>query len=281
MEKRRQPRKRAFETQKELSVLCGSERFSARVTDYSESGFGLEIRRSLQVGSEIRLKGDLAHGIVVKAIDVEAVVRWVVARPNGKYLCGVATGKSTATAFNTADPDYYEVLQLSQNADPETVHRVFRVLAQRFHPDNQHTGDEDHFKTLVRAYEVLSDPAKRASYDAKRPQLQQRWKIFESAAAATGLEAERRKRHGVLQLLYVRRLNEPRDPAMSLHDFEHLLGCPREHLEFTLWFLKENAWLSRFDNGRFAITAQGVDKLESLGEYPQTLNRMIAAPGGH
>ena len=33
--------------------------------------------------------------------------------------------------------DYYEVLQISPNADPDTVHRVYRLLAQRFHPDNQ------------------------------------------------------------------------------------------------------------------------------------------------
>jgi hypothetical protein len=278
MEKRRQPRKRAPETQPELSVQCGSERFSAKIVDYSEGGFGLEIRRSLEVGAQIRLKGSLTQGNTLRAIEFDGVVRWLVPRPNGRYLCGVANGKSSAIAFNSADPDYYEVLQLSHNADPDTIHRIFRVLAQRFHPDNQETGDTEHFRVLARAYEILSDPLKRASYDAKRPQLQQRWKIFDSASAATGIEAERRKRHGILHLLYMRRVNEPRDPAMSLHDFEQMLGCPREHLEFTLWFLKENAWLARSDNGRFTITAQGVDKAELLGEYTLAGNRMIAAP---
>jgi DnaJ-class molecular chaperone len=36
-------------------------------------------------------------------------------------------------------PDYYEALQISVNAEPDTVHRVFRLLAQRFHPDNHET----------------------------------------------------------------------------------------------------------------------------------------------
>ena len=40
------------------------------------------------------------------------------------------------------DVDYYETLQISKNADQETVQRVFRLLAQRFHPDNLETGDE-------------------------------------------------------------------------------------------------------------------------------------------
>ena len=38
--------------------------------------------------------------------------------------------------------DYYEILQISPNAEPETVHRVFRLLAQRCHPDNAETGNE-------------------------------------------------------------------------------------------------------------------------------------------
>ena len=38
--------------------------------------------------------------------------------------------------------DYYELLQISPNAEPETIHRVYRLLAQRFHPDNGQTGDD-------------------------------------------------------------------------------------------------------------------------------------------
>jgi curved DNA-binding protein len=38
--------------------------------------------------------------------------------------------------------DYYEVLQVSTSADPDTITRVYRLLAQRFHPDNQKTGYE-------------------------------------------------------------------------------------------------------------------------------------------
>jgi uncharacterized protein YabN with tetrapyrrole methylase and pyrophosphatase domain len=45
---------------------------------------------------------------------------------------------------NDTEIDYYEVLQISANAEPETVHRVYRLLAQRFHPDNIESGDEGH-----------------------------------------------------------------------------------------------------------------------------------------
>jgi len=63
-------------------------------------------------------------------------------------------------------PNYYEFLQISPNADPETIHRVFQFLAARLHPDIPRTGDAEKFILLRQAYEVLSDPASRAVYDA-------------------------------------------------------------------------------------------------------------------
>ena len=61
--------------------------------------------------------------------------------------------------------DYYEVLQVSPNADPDTIHRIYRLMAQRFHPDNQETGDDTRFRAIHEAYTILSDPQKRAGYD--------------------------------------------------------------------------------------------------------------------
>src|SRR5512135_3384865 len=61
--------------------------------------------------------------------------------------------------------DYYEFLQISPNAEPDTIHRVYRFLAVRFHPDNPETGDTEKFFLLKQAYDVLSDPVRRAEYD--------------------------------------------------------------------------------------------------------------------
>jgi curved DNA-binding protein len=44
--------------------------------------------------------------------------------------------------------DYYEILQLSQRADQETIERVYRLLAKRYHPDNKDTGDAQKFNAL-------------------------------------------------------------------------------------------------------------------------------------
>src|SRR5262249_2245356 len=71
------------------------------------------------------------------------------------------------TVSTEAFVDYYELLQLSPHADDDTIHRVFRHLAKRHHPDAQAGGDPERFKRLLDAYKVLSDPALRATYDAR------------------------------------------------------------------------------------------------------------------
>jgi hypothetical protein len=40
-------------------------------------------------------------------------------------------------------------------------------------------------------------------------------------------------------------------------------GCPREHLEFHLWYLKAKGWIARLENGMLAITVEGVDRAHS------------------
>ena len=58
--------------------------------------------------------------------------------------------------------NYYELLQLSPNAEQLVITKIYRLLAAYYHPDNKQTGDEEKFKSVLKVYEVLSDPAKRS-----------------------------------------------------------------------------------------------------------------------
>ncbi len=62
--------------------------------------------------------------------------------------------------------DYYEVLGVDKNADESSIKKAYRKLAMKYHPDVNKEGDaEEKFREINEAYEVLSDPDKRARYD--------------------------------------------------------------------------------------------------------------------
>ncbi|HSG13307.1 MAG TPA: J domain-containing protein [Gaiellaceae bacterium] len=66
----------------------------------------------------------------------------------------------------TTERDYYEVLGVGRDADEAEIKRAFRALARQHHPDVSEAPDaEQRFKEVVEAYEVLSDPERRATYD--------------------------------------------------------------------------------------------------------------------
>lgn len=162
------------------------------------------------------------------------------------------------------DLDYYELLQVSPTAEPETIHRVYRLLAQRYHPDNQHSGSVERFRALHEAYSVLSDPERRARYDVSYTERkQQRWRL---AAAPARIENDYELEHlirlTVLEVLCAQRRAEPSRPGVFFNDLEALTGKPREHLEFTIWYLGQKNFVQRGDSSQLTITVDGVDYLE-------------------
>ena len=177
--------------------------------------------------------------------------------------------------------DYYETLQVSVNSDPETVHRLFRILAQRFHPDNQATGDPEQFRRVSEAYEVLSDPARRAQYDVHHShQRKERSRLLaEMVRVQTDVEFEQLARMTILDALYARRRLEPREPGVMDADLEELVGRPRDQLEFTLWYLSSKKFIDRQDGSRITITVDGVAYFEEhCLEHRQLLRLTAAAP---
>ena len=160
--------------------------------------------------------------------------------------------------------DHYETMQINANAEPETIHRVYRLLAQRFHPDNVETGNAARFRELTEAYQTLSDPVRRAQYDAVHRQVwRDRWKMIDGANGDVDVRTEQIARLTLLELLYSRRRTEPRQPAISILDVEALVGRPREHLEFSVWFLTQKRFITRGDDSSLTITAEGVEYLEN------------------
>ncbi|MFQ5529227.1 MAG: J domain-containing protein [Gemmatimonadota bacterium] len=172
--------------------------------------------------------------------------------------------------------DHYEVLHLSPNADSETIERVFRLLAKRYHPDNGASGDEAKFRDVHTAYEILVDPERRAEYDVEYDEEKSlQWQIFEQGTALDDREDDHRIFHGILSLLYVARRRDPDTGGLGSVHFEKLLGVPREHLRFPIWYLKKRGLIERLDSGEMAITVDGIDRINSR-DLTLPENRLLA-----
>jgi hypothetical protein len=267
-----------------ISLANGSVQIvTGRLVDVSDFGVGVETDTPFLVGTSLTVSSRFFGAESALRSKAAQVVHCRVTE-QGTYRSGLAFDQTSSENNNgkkekarrptpTRDAqfnDYYEALQISSNADTETIQRVYRLLAQRYHPDNADSGNEEAFRTVLAAYRVLSDPEKRAAYDAKyKVEHSLRWQIFSQndEEEEVGVVDEKRTRTGILSALYKARQRQPDQPDMTLRELESLLGCPREHLNFSIWYLRGKGLIERGDSGRCLITPDGVDRLEESDEF--------------
>jgi curved DNA-binding protein CbpA len=157
--------------------------------------------------------------------------------------------------------DFYEILEVSPNASQETIERMFRYFAQRYHPDRESTGDADRFRQIVKAYSTLKEPESRAAYDSgHKTNVDYQWSLLEEAGDDDNFEKDRMIQERVLSVLYTKRKRDPREPGLGSFQLERLVGCPHEILDFHLWYLRDKGLVMLIGDGSVAITADGVDQ---------------------
>jgi curved DNA-binding protein CbpA len=172
--------------------------------------------------------------------------------------------------------DYYEFLQISPHADADTIHRVYRYLAARLHPDNPESGDAEMFRLLKSAFDTLSNPVRRAEYDsACRLEAIDVKPLSNSVDFMDSVEGELNRRVAVLAVLYFKRRSNPRTPEVSLAEIERRMGFPRDYLDFTTWYLQKKGYITRADNSDFTLTAEGVDYIEMQRGNLPVLNKLL------
>lgn len=174
--------------------------------------------------------------------------------------------------------NYYELMQLDRSAEPEAIQRVYRILAARHHPDNKETGDIEKFLLVKEAYKVLADPERRAEYDKSfDEQREGPMPIFLTKEFTEGVEGEMNRRMGVMCLLYNKRKQQPGTPSLSLLDLEATMFIPREHLIFSVWYLKAKKYIVQDDRSSLMITADGIDFIEEKMPTQQTIRKLLGA----
>jgi curved DNA-binding protein CbpA len=276
---RREPRRRS---RRVYSISWKDEdgtTHSTQVTGIDESASGIGFRCPVEIP-----KGTIVY---IQAEDEYptgySVVRHAASRGN-RYVVGVELDEA-AKAGNSQEPeetvDFYEFLQINPKAQAETIQRVYRFLAARYHPDNPDTGDPEKFLRLNKAYETLSDPARRLRYDdelrAKKPKPSE---VFESVDFLDGVDGEINRRLAVLSLLYRNCRNNVHNPQVSLLDLEGQMGFPRDFLDFTIWYLRSKKLIKQEDNAALSLTCEGVDFVEDNFDKLPLLGKLLAAGKG-
>src|ERR1700678_51931 len=177
----------------------------------------------------------------------------------------------------TKIPDYYELLEISPQATPETIHRVYRFMAARYHPDIVGTGNLEKFTQLTSAHKVLSDSERRSEYDAQRATHQP---TIQNPMSGTidfmdQAKGDLNRRLAVLAILYYRRRMYPNSPEVSLHEIERRMGFPRDYLDFTTWYLAKKKYITKADNSDFTLTIEGVDFIETQRATVPVLDKLL------
>ena len=199
-ERRRHPRSSGNKSQAKL-LVDGSE---VTLVDFSSGGLRIELTNRLDAGAAVQISGEIEGSAGRIAIGGPCQVRWCSEAGGGLFHAGLSFEHASDIPRAPVEMlgngvDYYEVLQVSRRADADTIRRVYHLMAQRYHPDNTETGNDELFRQIVKANEVLSDPARRAAFDLQLASHDQaRLHLFENWQGTRGVQAEVVKRQAIL-----------------------------------------------------------------------------------
>ena len=160
--------------------------------------------------------------------------------------------------------DHYAVLGIDPKSNNDAIQKAYMDLAAKCNPRGGAKPDKEKFEAVSLAFEVLLDPAARASFDSLRPGAAQ-----DDAPQFSGLgffsagAGEVLRRRVVLTVMYDRVRHKTNRPGLSMRQLELMLTLPMEQLQFVVWYLKARGYASQDDKSNIQITVEGMDYLDS------------------
>ena len=196
--------------------------------------------------------------------------------------------------------DLYEILQVSPNAEKDTIKRVHQMLSLKYQLAAPENNAVAYFAQLQEAAATLLDSQTRAAYDLERLARQPAPALAASDAPAPvrvspvaaldkvgdlpvlatptseaealnpgrfreGLDIneQKRRRAGLMEICYQQRILKPRMPALSMKQLEDGMSLTVHDLEGPLWYLKETDLIRVSDAGNYAVSVRGMNAIEA------------------
>lgn len=174
---------------------------------------------------------------------------------------------------NNSFVDFYELLEIDFDATDEVIEQRFRQFANEPHPDSANSEQVEKFAVTMEAFETLSDPELRTAYnEVFENEKQGQLDLFDESDC---IETDCAQRHRLLSLFYAKRRQSMESPGIGNSTLQELAKIPSHVLDFHIWYMTEKNWIKREESGMLAITAFGVDKIETSVEY-QVLENPVA-----
>jgi len=273
---RRARARKSCSAEAKIELLSGDAEvrdMSAKLVDVSDYGVGFESTAPVEVGSRVAISSQFFSSSAM-ASRREARVVHCALRAGNIYRSGACFDRekafgaganlegTVARAGTGPLADYYEVLQISAHADPEMIQRAYTVLRERHAAAPEESRNAQALRLIEAAHGVLSDPERRAAYDVQHQKRAPHWHSSLKSGQAGAAEEEKRTRHDILAALYAVLKAQTGQDGLTIKELEDLLLCPREHLEFHLWYLSGKAQVALTGHSRFVITPKGVDIVE-------------------
>ena len=176
--------------------------------------------------------------------------------------------------------NWYEVLGVASTASGDDLSRAQQLLVAKFRPENKETGDPRRLQEVKAAFGVLSHADRRKAFDqelrARQPEPS--GPAFLTKEFADELDAEIKRRLGVLCLLYNQRKKDPIYPGLSVSQLEEQMATPREELEFCFWYLKQKRLAIADDRSVLTILCEGIDFIEENLPRQSNAQKLLQPP---
>ena len=176
--------------------------------------------------------------------------------------------------------DHYSILGVDPKANSDAIQAAYQRAAEKYHPSNPETGDQDKFDSVNLAFETLCDPGLRAEFDKiKGLDQDEGGPGFSGLAFFKGLGQQSALRTAVLSVLYERRQKHPSKPSLSMRRLDSVLTVANDELTFALWYLKQKSLVASDDKSNLQITVEGMDYLEARRPAPEIVMPFIKPAG--